>query len=230
MSGKIIAVIMTAAMLLSFCACSNSGNKDTESSAAGISAVSENEDDSKTVKEVSGNGPAYIVKDASTPTGAASSLSSPLEVGDWGTAAKLCLKDGGYVDVPVRLVSFRRSDGVNEEVKKKMEGSKFTYYFEPADYEEYVLAEYEICLNGFPVNEGGTLCDITAFITGSDGQAIKLKDGSYWSATASCLDNETYFYEGVIHSEIVWRIPKEVKEYILTFGEYGEHQAFVSVH
>lgn len=230
MVGKKIAFFMAAVMALTLCACSGGDNKSTESSAMGISSVSEAEESSGKVKEVSGSGLAYLVKEASTPDTVSSSLNSPLEVGEWGTAAKLCLKDGVYVDVPVRLVSLRRGNGVNEEVKKKMEGSHFTYYFEPQDNEEYVLAEYEICLDGFPVKEGGTLCDITTFITGSDGQAIKLKNGSYWGASASCLDNETYFYEGVVHSEIAWRIPKEVKEYILTFGEYGENQAFVSIH
>ena len=117
-----------------------------------------------------------------------------------------------------------------EEVKEKMDASSFNYYFEPSDDEEYALVEYEICLDGFPVKEGGITCDVTAFITGSDGQSIKLKNGSYWGATASCLDNETYYYEGIVHSEMAYRIPKEVKEYILTIGEYGENQAFVSIH
>ena len=229
MKIKAIVVLMTAVSALAFCSCSG-GDKSAESSAAGTSSVSEADESSKTVKEVSGSGIAYLVKDAASPAAASSSLKSPLEVGDWGTAAKYCTKDGNYADVPVRLVSLKRGNGVNEEVKNKMDGSPYAFYFEPESNEEYVLAEYEICLDGFPVKDGGTLCDITAFITGSDGQAVKLKNGSYWSATASCLDNETYFYEGVVHSEIAWRIPKEVKEYIFTFGEYGEKQAFVSIH
>ena len=230
MIKKCTAMLLAALSVLTFSACSGNGNNNTEGSVGSTSAAERSEESSDTVQEVSSSGPSYLVKDADTPVPSASTLQSPIEAGSWGKAAKLCLKDNSYVDVPVRVVSVRRGTDVNKEVKEKMDASSFNYYFEPSDDEEYALVEYEICLDGFPVKEGGITCDVTAFITGSDGQSLKLKNGSYWGATASCLDNETYYYEGIVHSEMAYRIPKEVKEYILTIGEYGENQAFVSIH
>ena len=95
-----------------------------------------------------------------------------------------------------------------------------------ASYWEYAIAEYEICLNDFSVGKGGTLCDITAFITGEDGEALALEDGSYWGTTVSCLDQETYFYEGVIHSMMAFRIVKGRSDYLIIAGEYGKTQTF----
>ena len=226
MVRKILMILLAAAVSLPLCACSGSGNESSENSGTGVSAES-SEDPSVTVHEVSGSGVSYLVEDASAPSASSSSVSSPLGKEEWGTAAKFCLKDNGYVNVPVRIVSVRRGSGVNAEVKKIMNASSFNYYFEPSEKEEYAIAEYEICLDGFPVGEGGITCDVTAFVTGTDGQAIKLSDGSYWSATASSLDNETYYYEGTVRSMLAYRIPKECSGYMITLGEYGETQAFV---
>ena len=228
MLKKCLSVILTAALVLALGACSGNSD-DNKTSDVGIPGGDSSEESSETVRKPSGSGISYLVDSEDTPSASASSLTMPLEIGDWGTAAKLSLENGGYVDVPVRVVSFRRSGGVNNEVKKIMDGSAFNYYFEPSENEEYVLVDYEICLNGFPVGQGGITCDIPAFVTGDDGEFIKLENGSYFGTSASCLDNETYYFEGIVHSEMAYRVPKEVTEYMLTIGEYGENQVFVKI-
>ena len=55
---------------------------------------------------------------------------------------------------------------------------------------------------------------------------IKLSTGSYWGSSTIALDEQTYYFDGVIHSMICSPIPKEVKDYLIVLGEYGETQAF----
>ncbi len=189
-----------------------------QSSLSSVSTVSSREE-SRSEHPVS-----YKIPDAEKPTGKSSSLDAPLGLNEWGSCAKFCTKEGTYINVPIRLVSARRGDSIYGELKETVGSAR--YLFEPKDNEEYLVCEYEICLDGFPVAEGGTLCDIEGNITGTNGEAIKLSSGSYWGSTLISLDTETYYYDGVIHSLICSPIPKEIKDYLIVLGEYGETQAY----
>lgn len=229
---KLLCLLAVGALLGSCCACSSEKPSDngTASSTAGASSAVLSEEPVSEVSEDasqadSETGISYIVKDAEQPTPSEAATASPLSVGEWGTAAKFCTANDRYVDVPVRIVSIRRGEAINEEARRLMEQSG-RYYFEPNENEEYAIAEYEISLNDFPVGEGGTLCDITAFITGENGEALALENGSYWGTTVSCLDESTYYYEGVVHSLMAFRIIKGRTDYLMTVGEYDETQTF----
>ena len=224
-------VCLLLAGMLCLCSGCSSGSSTESSQAAGISsAVSA---DSRVVSEESEVSAvktpysvfSYVVKEAETPAAADASVEKPLALGEWGMAAKYCTEHNYYLDVPVRITAIRRGAAVNDEVRELMAQSE-QYFFEPSENEEYAIAEYEICLNDFSVGKGGTLCDITAFITGEDGEALALEDGSYWGTTVSCLDQETYFYEGVIHSMMAFRIVKGRSDYLIIAGEYGKTQTF----
>lgn len=248
---KKLIIILAAALLLCCSACSNGSDKQDSSAPAGASSSSESTEsaesaesskpdestasevshtpdvfssDSSIISEPAPNAISYKVKDAEKPTGKSSSTDAPLSLNEWGTAAKLNLKDNTYTNVPVRLVSVKRGENIYSELKETVGSSR--YLFEPRDNEEYLLCEYEICLDGFPVPEGGTLCDITGGLTGTNGEMIKLSTGSYWGSSTVSLDEQTYYYDGVIHSMICSPIPKEVKDYLIVLGEYGETQAF----
>lgn len=228
---KKLRCLLAVAVLLGMCsACSSEHTADSsrsvderESSSVSVSSQEEVSGE-PSVSEVS-SGLSHIVKDAEKPEVSPATVEKPLSVGEWGIAAKFCTSNDRYVEVPVRIVSIRRGGDVNEEVRRLMEQENH-YYFEPDENEEYAIAEYEISLQDFPVGEGGTLCDITAFITGENGEALVLKDGSYWGTSVSCLDESTYYYEGVVHSLMAFRIIKNRTDYLLTVGEYGETQTF----
>lgn len=198
---------------------------DTDNPAADTVSVSSavSADDAASRPEKEGSGISYRVEDASVPSTASGSFTSPLSLGEWGSAAKLVTADGSYVNVPVRVISVRRGDDVTEEIKTiSRETGRF---FQDVDEkEEYLIAEYELKLDGFPVREGGTLCDITAFVTGETGEMIPLKNGGYYGVSAKMLDESTYWYEGTVHSQLAYPIPKEIKEHYLVLGEYGETQ------
>ena len=219
-----------AALLLILCGC---GQKQTETSDTKetVSAQSANEASPESSMpessraEQNTNGISYQVKNAETPKAETASMEEPLSLGQWGTVAKYCTKDGSYCDIPVSILSVRRGNDVTKEAMALAKKSG-AYLFEPEEYEEYALCEYEIDLSTFPVAEGGTLCDITAFITDENGEMLKLKNGSYWGTTAVCLDQQTYYYEGVVHSLLAYKIPKECSAYLITAGEYGETQTY----
>ena len=155
-----------------------------------------------------------------------SSASTPLELEAWGSAAKFCTANNSYVNVPVRLISFERGAQALREAERLASQSSFTSLIPAGGSEEYVLVEYEISLNGFPVDEGGTLNTISAHITDTEGNMLKLSDGSYTGASAVCLDEEKYYYEGTVKGRLAYRIPKDCRDYLLVLGEEGQTQAF----
>lgn len=227
---KLPALFCITALMLSFAACSDSGQKESSASddSSRTSSVSEStaSEESAASREESRSEHAlsYKIPDAEKPMGKSSTLDSPLGLNEWGSCAKQNLKDYTYTNVPVRIVSIRRGETVFNELKEMVSASR--YLFEPRDEEEYLVCEYEICLDGFPVPKGGTLCDISGSITGTDGQFVKLSTGSYWSSSIVNLDEETYYYDGVIHSMFCSPIPREVKDYLVILGTFGETQAY----
>lgn len=229
---KLSALLITAALALSLSACSDSSGETQQSSSAegneSSSVSSKTSSDESTHSDVQESRPenavSYKVSGAETPSAKSSSLDSPLSLNEWGTCSKLSLKDLTYTNVPVRIVSVKRGAEIYDELKESVPTGR--YIFEPRDNEEYAVCEYEICLNGFPVPEGGTLCDISGKITGNDGMSVTLSDGIIWGTTVTCLDEDTYYYDGVIHSQFCFPIPKEVHDYLIVLGEYGESEAY----
>lgn len=234
---KQVLCVAVCALLLLTAGCAQTQPKDERDSvissgASSESSVAEPSDESgdsrssKATAAENSSSISYQVSRADKPAAEKASAESPLSIGQWGSAAKYSTKDGAYVQVPVRIVSVRRGNSVNKEVTNTAKKTG-VYLFSLKDNEEYALADYEICLDDFPVGEGGTLADITAFITGPDGQAIKTKEGGYWGTTAVCLDQTAYFYEGVIRSQMAFPILKNCSDYLINLGEYGEAQTFV---
>ncbi len=245
-----IFLLLLAAVLVLSCSCSAKEESSANESSVSTSSSDDSAADESSLSTDSGSSPEVKSPSESTQEASAdigessgisytvtpdddikttsSSLISPLDIGSWGTGAKYCTSDGTYTNVPVRIVSVRRGDDVSKEVKELCKKYGSVYYTEPEGNQEYAIAEYEIDLDKFPVGEGGTLCDITASITGEDGEMIKLSNGSYWATTAFCMDEETYYYGGVVHSMLAYKIEKEVESYIMTLGEFGETQAYVS--
>lgn len=218
MKQRLTAFFLFCLIFVACCSCSGSDDKNSFSSASIEYSDNKNRDEAQS--ELSEKSKAGI-------TAASSSINSPLELDAWGTAAKYCTYENSYVNVPVKITSVRRGKNIAAEVKAIADKSGFISYFEPDENEEYAIAEYEISLDGFPVDKGGTLIDITANITGTDGGLIKLDSGAYWGASAISLNQEKYFYEGIVKGRFAFKIIKNRTDYLIVLGEAGETQAFV---
>ena len=230
---KAICLVFVSAAIAAACSCSGTDNNaQSPSSKESTSDISDESFAAESSERLQGDenssGISYTVPFDEKITAVSSSVTSPLKTGEWGTAAKYSTKDDAYFNVPVRVISAVRGEAAAKELEKlKKEHS--LYYSELLEDEEYIIAEYEICLDGFPVDKGGNLCDITAFISNTEGEPFMLEGGTYRSFSSFCLDCESYYYEGVIRSKLAYKILKNAGEYLIALGEYGETQAFVKL-
>lgn len=210
--GNACLLIITALLfVMSACAESEENNSSdvsqAESKASEISEASEKEE----IKAVS------------------SSVSSPLSSDVWGSASKYSTFKQKYCDVPVRLTGVTRGDKAKAEVRAFMNGSDEYTYKEPDKGEEWVVAEYELCLDGFPLDEGGADCSVSSFVTGTDGGYIVSGGKNYSPVTVNITDGE-YYFEEIHGGKIAFTLPKNCKDCLIVLGEYEEDQAYFTLN
>lgn len=204
-------ILITAVMIcLSAAGCSDSQN-DTQ----------ENSDDETSLSEQSSE----TVEESSHIKPVSSSLTSPLGMEEWGNAAKFSTSEQKYYNVPIRIISVTADSRNEKTVKDFTENNKSYTYHEPAKDCQWVIAEYEIDLGGFPVDEGGTDISVVSFVTGTDGQTLEYKNKKY-SVTTINMTDDKYYFEGIHKGKIAYEIPKSCIDYMLILGEYGETQAY----
>lgn len=217
---KIILTVILAFTALSFSACSDTDSSTKPEVSDAQSSVSESSlssDGSDIQSDVNSSDEVYTT----------SSAASPLAINTWGLASKYSTKEHAYVNVPVRITSVTRGDDAEKIVKKFMDESSSYNYTEPDKNAEWAVADYEISLNGFPVDEGGTDCSITSFITGTDNDYIDYGDKKWSTTTLNIIDGK-YYYEGVVKGQIAYQMITGRNDYIIVLGEYNETQAFFS--
>ena len=154
---KCCSFIIIAIELLVMSACSQSDEKtssEVSKAESKISSESENSEKEE-IKSMS------------------SSLSTPLELNAWGSASKYSTAEQKYYDVPVRITNLIRGDKADNDVRTFTNGSDEYTYRKPDKGEEWIVAEYELCLDGFPLDEGGTDCSVVSFVMGNDGEYVK---------------------------------------------------------
>lgn len=156
-----------------------------------------------------------------------SSFDNPLSLEEWGECAKYSTKERKYEDIPVRITSYEHGQNAKKTVKELFNSSDIYTYKEPQKGYEWIVAHYEISLDGFSVDEGGADGSIAAFITGKDGNSLKKNEKSISSEIFVLTDNK-YYFEGISSGDIVYILPENFKEYCLVIGEYGEIQAVFS--
>ncbi len=213
MKFKTAFLIITTVSLLMMPSCAEGGEE--------TSPANESAPESK-ASQVSGDSKKEDIKAVS------SSVSSPLESGVWGTAAKYSTSKQEYYDIPVRITGLMRGDKAKDKVKAFMEESDEYTYKEPDKGEEWVLAEYELCLDGFPLDEVGADCSIVSFVTDQDGGYIQSGGKSYNPVTVNITDGE-YYFEQIHGGKIAFILPEHFKDYLIVLGEYEEDQAYFSV-
>lgn len=208
---KFLGVILPAVILLSLSGCSNSESSKEEES---VSSAIKTE-----ISDAENESPADSIKTIS------SSLNSPLGFEEWGAAAKFSTAEQKYFNVPVRILSVTKGEAAKKEVKLYAENSDEFIYSEPEKGEEWVVAEYELSLDGFPVDSEGADVSVTSFVAAADGGYIQ-KDGKNQSTvTVSMIDSE-YYFEGIRNGKIAFILPEQYNDYMVILGEYNETQAY----
>lgn len=154
-----------------------------------------------------------------------SSITFPININTWGITSKYSTKEEEYFNVPIRITSIICGDQAAKSVKEFLDESSSYNYTEPDKNAEWVIAEYEISLDGFPVDKGGTDSSVVSFIMGSDGNYIDYGDKK-WSTTTINITDEQYYYEGIVTGKIAYQMISDYKDYVIIFGEYNETQAF----
>lgn len=157
-----------------------------------------------------------------------SSLTLPLEIDNWGSASKYNPSDNSYVSVPVKITNIVSGAFAEKEIRQfSAKNSSYTYT-PPSENTEWIIAEYEFSLDGFPVQKGGVAPDITAFITSPENEPITL-DGKLWATSPINISEENYFFEGTVQGKIAYQMLKGYKNYIIVLGEWNETQAFFKI-
>lgn len=204
-----ICIIMVA--LLTACSANEKDNSENSTdTSVKVSEMSENENNKQNDISVS-----------------SSSISVPLSINNWGNASKYSTKEQGYYNIPIRITALTKGKKASEIVKKFMDKSASYTYTEPDKNAEWIVADYEISLDGFPVDKGGVDTSITSFVTGTDGNYMEYGDKK-WSTTTVNITDGKYYYEGNVKGQIAYQMLTGRTDYVITLGEYNETQAFFS--
>ena len=221
-----VVVFISAVLLMSACADNTNNNSEnssdattTESSVAEITSNTQSENPDKNSSEENSENSDEKIHTVS------SSLSSALGLNSWGSAAKYNTKEQNYINVPVRITSVEHGQKATDIVKEFMSESSSYNYTEPSNDAEWVVADYEISLDGFPVDEGGADGSITSFITSESGGYLEYGD-KQWSTTTINITDGKYYFDGIVKGKIAYQMLKNRSDYVITLGEYGETQAF----
>ncbi len=207
---KWMAVVLIAAFSMMVCACSeNQTDEKEETSSVSSAAESTEESDKEEIKTTS------------------SSLTSPLSLEEWGTAAKFSTKEQKYYNVPIRVISVTNGKNAEKEVKAFMDESEEYTYEKPEKNTEWISVEYELSLDGFPLDEEGADACVSAFVSAADGSVIEYKGKKFSSVTVNMVDGE-YHFEGIVKGRTAFKMPENLSDYTVAFGEYGETQAYFS--
>lgn len=206
---KKTALILAAVLLLSLPACSSAKNEESSK---------ENDELSSSLPESSQK------SDINT---SASSADMPLEPEAWGRCAKFSVSEQGYSTVPVRLTGIERGSTAQKKAMDFLNAhSEYNGISRPAKGQEWVAVDYEIVLDGFPLDKSGTDAVITAFVQAEDGGDIMDGDNAFFPVTVNISD-DSVFYEGTVKGSVVFVLPKSCTDFLMVFGEYEEEQAFI---
>ena len=209
---SLITLAFLAAAL--FCACSDKKDEQDSSRSHPESSVqSSKESEKSSTEEINA---------------AVASLSSPAGLDKWFTASKYSTSEKEYANVPVRIISVTRGEKAQQRVSSLTEKSKVYTYRQPEKGCEWVIAQYELSLYDFPVDEGGADASVTSFIVGTDGGSITQTDGTLFSDVTMNFYDEGYVFEGTVKGEIAYTLPVGMKDYLLALGEYGETTGYFS--
>ena len=202
-------ILISALIFIMLCGCGEDtdNEKDTDDQSVVTESSSSVSEDNSGIRPVS------------------SSLTTPLGIDEWGSAAKFSVSMQKYYPVPVRITSVIKGKDAAAKVKQFMDSSDEYDYKKPEDDYEWICAEYEMELNDFPTDEGGTDVSITSFVTDKDGKSIEY-DGKIISVTTINMTDDSYYYDGTHKGLRAYTLPEKYSDQILILGEYNETQAF----
>lgn len=207
---KIIGIILTFIILISFPACGSDKIEESSStSEKTVSAVSSEVSEKSDIKAVS------------------SSAANPLELESWGRCAKFSVSEQKYFSVPVRLMKVQKGTQAKKQAEEYLkEYDEYKGITRPDNDSQWVVLDYEIMLDGFPMDENGADASISSMIMSDEGENIKVGDDVFIPVTVNIYDDETAF-EGTVKGSIAFVMPKSCKTFLAVLGETGEENAFV---
>lgn len=156
-----------------------------------------------------------------------SSITSPAGFDTWFSVSKYSAAKKDYYSVPIRVTSVIRGKDAANKVRKLMENDPALTYRKPEKGYEWVVVGYDMFLDDFPVDECGADTSVQSFLMGKDGGEIEYSGSLYSDVTVNFTDGK-YYYEGVCSGETAFILPAGYKDYLLSFGEYGESAGYFS--
>ncbi len=210
MMKKTICLLTAALMICALCGCKDEEPESSEKTSRSVSTKEESSQQTETPDEV---------------RAVSSSLVSPLGMDEWGSAAKFSPDQQKYFNVPLRVVRVTAGSEAEKRVRDFCSSDKTYTFKKPEKGCEWVIADYEISLDGFPAGKGGADTAVVAFVTGTDGKTVEYK-GKKYAVTTVCMTDGKYYFEGTGKGSTAFIVPENFRDYTIAFGEYGETQAY----
>lgn len=157
-----------------------------------------------------------------------STLQTPLQVGEWGTASKYNTETKGDQNVNVRVSRIIRGDEAKKMAQDYMNSDYSIYkYEEPEGNQEWVVIEYDVDFGDTYVpGELGASPTVDGDVTGPDGGSIKYNGISYINSVIE-IGSRDYIKTKTGSGKLLTQIPIGCTDYIIDFGTYnGTHAYF----
>ena len=207
---KIICLVTAVLMTGILCGCGEEKHEPDEKTTSSVSEVKDSKEKSESSDEI---------------RTVSSSLYSPLSFDEWGSAAKFSADKQKYFNVPIRVVKVSAGENAEKRVKDFCAAEKTYTYKNPEKGCHWVVADYEMNLDGFPAGKGGVDTEIVSFVTVTDGKELEYKNKKFAVSTI-CMTDGKYYFEGTGKGSIAFIVPEKFIDYTISLGEYGETQAF----
>lgn len=156
-----------------------------------------------------------------------SSVSSPAGLDKWISVSKYSTVKKKYYDLPLRVNSVTRGKDAADRVRKYMETDSALTYRQPKKGYEWVVLSYDVSLDDFPMDESGADASVQSFLLGADGGDMEYSGSLYSDVTVNMTDGN-YYFEGIHGGETAFILPVKLRDYLVSFGEYGESAGYFS--
>ena len=171
------------------------------------------------------------VSSASTPvkSGKAitSSIDNALTKGQWGICSKYNAEVKKYQNIDITITNFTRGDAARTIVKKYVEQPNSIYKWKELDKgQEWVVVNYSILFDQFKLGELGANPDVTTSVCSKSSKSAVVYNNASYIISTTGLGNRDYVKSKGGDSSFAFALPKGCTDYIITFGEYNETNAY----
>lgn len=157
-----------------------------------------------------------------------SSITNPLQIGEWGIASKYNTNTKGDQNVNIRVTNVIRGEEAKKMAKDYMSsGSSIYKYEDPTAYLEWAVIEYDVDFgNTFQMGELGANPNVNGDITGLDGTSIKYNGITYISSVIE-IGSRDYIKTKTGSGKLLTQLPIGCTDYLIQFGTYNGTNAYI---